>query len=51
MGNLLVVAAAICFFLAAINVDLGSVSLVAAGLFLWALSTLVGGGVVFGTKK
>ena len=38
---ILLIAAAICFLLAALNVKVGSVQLVPAGLFLWVLSVLL----------
>lgn len=42
VGLLLIILALVCFLLAAIGVSAGRVNLIAAGLFLWLLSTLIG---------
>ncbi len=42
LDAILLILAAICFFLAAINVPLPRVNLVAAGLFLWVLTLIIG---------
>ncbi len=38
---ILLIVAAICFLLAALNVKVGSVNLVAAGLFAWVLASIL----------
>lgn len=45
ISTLLLVLAFIAFLLAAINVQLGSINLIGAGLALWVLSLLIGSGI------
>ena len=38
---ILQIAAAVCFLAAAVNVKVGSVNILAVGLFLWVLSVIL----------
>lgn len=44
MGSILLVLAAICFFVAMIGRDIWGLNLVAAGLLFWLVAGWVGGG-------